>query len=98
MGPIEVLWMAIPGLSIMPTNSLGILTSLAFLYLVALGVYRLYFSPSARFPGPKLAALTYWYEFYYDVWLEGQYTWKIRDLHNKYGRKVIQGDGKNIWD
>ncbi|KAI0011562.1 cytochrome P450 [Xylariaceae sp. FL0662B] len=54
-------------------------------YLIALGVYRLYFAPSARFPGPKLAALTFWYEFYYDAWLEGQYTWKIRDLHRKYG-------------
>ena len=47
--------------------------------------YRLHLSPVARFPGPKLAALTFLYEFYYDVWQEGQYTWKIRDLHDKYG-------------
>lgn len=56
--------------------------------LLGLGIlitYRLYLSPIAGFPGPKLAALTFLYEFYYDVWQEGQYTWKIRDLHDKYG-------------
>lgn len=54
--------------------------------LLFCAVYRLYLTPSARFPGPKLAALSYWYEFYYDVWPhQGQYTWKIRDLHRRYG-------------
>ena len=57
-------------------------------YLVLLAIYRLYFTPSAKFPGPKLAALTFWYEFYYDVWHEGQYTWKIRDLHKQYGMHI----------
>lgn len=29
--------------------------------------------------------LRFRYEFYYDVWLEGQYTFKIRELHKVYG-------------
>lgn len=54
--------------------------------LLGLAIYRLYLTPSAKFPGPRLAALCYWYEFYYDVWPhEGQYTWKIRQLHQEYG-------------
>ena len=30
-----------------------------FVYLAIQGIWRLYFSPIAKFPGPKLAALTY---------------------------------------
>jgi hypothetical protein len=54
-------------------------------YILGGAVYRLYFSPLAKFPGPKLAALTLWYEFYYDVVKKGRYTWKIGELHKKYG-------------
>jgi hypothetical protein len=71
----------------LPTNqqllTLGVAASV--LYILALLTYRLYFSPIAKFPGPKLAALTFWYEFYYDVIKRGRYTWKIGELHQKYG-------------
>lgn len=56
------------------------------LYLVSLAVYRLHLSPIAKFPGPKLAALTLWYEFYHDVVRGGQYCFKINQLHDQYGR------------
>lgn len=49
-------------------------------------VYRLQFHPLARFPGPKLAAITLWYETYHDVWLRGKYVFKIKEMHEKYGR------------
>jgi len=55
------------------------------IYVFSLVVYRLYLSPVARFPGPRLAALTNWYEFYYDVIREGEFTWHIQKLHKKYG-------------
>ncbi|KAG0645946.1 Cytochrome P450 monooxygenase sdnE [Hyphodiscus hymeniophilus] len=55
------------------------------LSIVAQGVWRLYFSPVSKFLGPKLAALTYWYEFCYDILQHGQYIWKIRDMHERYG-------------
>ena len=56
-----------------------------FIYFFSLAFYRLYWGPLAKFPGPKLAALTYWVEFYYDVVKRGQYTFKIAELHEKYG-------------
>ena len=54
-------------------------------YCVAGVLYRLQFHPLARFPGPKIAAATLWYEFYYDCILYGQYTFKIGRMHEKYG-------------
>lgn len=54
-------------------------------YLIYLVVERLFLSPLARFPGPKLAALSNWYEFYYDVLQQGQLTAHIQKLHDEYG-------------
>lgn len=65
------------------TLSLGVAG--AVVYVLWLAIYRLWLSPIAHFPGPKLAALTMWYEFYYDSFLEGQYTFRIAEMHRKYG-------------
>ena len=48
-------------------------------------IYRLYFSPVAKFPGPRLAAVSFWYEFYWDVVKGGRYAWHITELHKRYG-------------
>ncbi|KAJ2902593.1 hypothetical protein MKZ38_000354 [Zalerion maritima] len=55
------------------------------LYHVQLAVRRLFLSPLSAFPGPRLAALSNWYEFYYDVLKEGKFTAHIQELHKKYG-------------
>lgn len=68
------------GLSVIAT-ALALITC----YLSYLVVARLLLSPLARFPGPKLAALSNWYEFYYDVLQQGQFTAHIQKLHNRYG-------------
>ncbi|KAI9042963.1 cytochrome P450 [Aspergillus affinis] len=54
-------------------------------YLIGLGVYRLYIHPLANVPGPKIAAITQWYELYYDVWQSGQYFLKVEEFHKQYG-------------
>lgn len=54
-------------------------------YYVTLIFYRLFLHPLAHFPGPRLAAVSRWYEGYYDVILDGQYTSKIAKMHKIYG-------------
>ncbi|KUJ14554.1 cytochrome P450 [Mollisia scopiformis] len=62
-----------------------------FLYCVGVAIHRLYFSKYSKFPGPKLAAITYWYVFWYDVVsAKGQYMYKIRDLHKEYNSPIIR--------
>ena len=62
------------------------ITLIATIFYTLYGaIYRLYFSPVAKFPGPKVAALTFWYEFYYDVLHHGSYAWEIERMHKKYG-------------
>ncbi|EXJ53332.1 uncharacterized protein A1O5_13425 [Cladophialophora psammophila CBS 110553] len=73
-------------------------------YLVSLAIYRLYCSPIAQFPGPKLAALSRWYEFYHEVALRGQFTFHIAELHRKYGPIVrinpqeLHASDSEFWD
>ncbi|KAJ5312793.1 hypothetical protein N7508_003623 [Penicillium antarcticum] len=48
-------------------------------------IYNLYFHPLSKFPGPKIAAATFLYEFYYDVIKSGMYLWEIERMHKEYG-------------
>ena len=63
----------------------SVFVSLILCYVLYGAFSRLVLSPIRLVPGPKLAALTFWYEFYYDVVLFGRYTWKIAELHQQYG-------------
>lgn len=59
------------------------------IYYVALQpLYRVTLHPLAGFPGPKLAAATKWYEFYFDFLVPpgGQFAAHITRLHRKYGQ------------
>ncbi|KAF6220284.1 hypothetical protein HO133_003416 [Letharia lupina] len=62
--------------------SAALLTTLYTLYGL---IYRLYFSPLAKYPGPRLAAATRWYEFYYDVVKRNRFSWQIQKMHDHYG-------------
>lgn len=62
------------------------LAALSLLYFLAVIVYRWHFHPLAHFPGPPLAITTYLYEWYFDLYLKGQYTFRLRSLHKQYGK------------
>ena len=60
--------------------------AVAALYGLGIVFQRLVLSPIAKFPGPKLAALTRKYETYYEAYQNYEYLWKIKQLHSKYGK------------
>jgi hypothetical protein len=67
--------------------SLPVLCVAAYLlYLIGRAFYRLYFHPLAKFPGPRLAAATTFYEAYFEIVLKGQYSKQISKLHDEYGK------------
>ncbi|KAF3404731.1 Trichodiene oxygenase [Talaromyces pinophilus] len=69
----------------MDTFTVASLGAVVLFYLATLASYRLFLHPLATFPGPKLAAITRYYEAYYDIVNNGQYTFKIAELHKEYG-------------
>lgn len=72
-------------IDVLHTSILAAAILISVAYTIGLCLYRIYFSPVSHIPGPLLAKATYWYEFYYDVVQQGQYTFKIKELHEHYG-------------
>ncbi|KAI0147622.1 cytochrome P450 [Xylariaceae sp. FL1272] len=68
-----------------------ILILISSCYLTYLALSRCFLSPLAKVPGPLLAALTYWFECYYDVFKPAQYVFKIKALHEIYGPVIRIG-------
>lgn len=73
------------------TSSVEVILVSWVVYAIYGAIWRLYFSPLAKFPGPKLAALTRLYEAYYEVIKGGQYTFKLLELHENYGKMNLRG-------
>ena len=53
-------------------------------------VYRLWLSPLARFPGPRIAGMTSLYEFYFDYFRQATYCFEIERMHKTYGRQILR--------
>lgn len=54
-------------------------------YSLSLVIFRLYFHPLARFPGPKILAATTWFETYVDLF-HHDFPQRLSKIHEKYGK------------
>lgn len=61
------------------------LSVVAVVWILGFVVTRLYLHPLSKFPGPRIAAVTRWYEFYHDVLRDGTYVKYYPKLHKKLG-------------
>jgi cytochrome P450 len=68
-----------------------LLIALSLSYAGALVIYRLFFHPLHKYPGPTLAALTEGYEAYYNLIKQGGLVKEIAKLHRVYGPVVRIG-------
>jgi hypothetical protein len=67
-------------------SSLAIALIALVAWYIVRTAYRVFFHPLAKFPGPTLAAVTTWYEGWFDVITgKGRFTFHLKDLHDKYG-------------
>ena len=67
-----------------PSTLVVCIVAFLILYTAYGVIYCLFLSPVAQFPGRKLAALTFWYEFHFDVVKRGCYVWQIKRMHETY--------------
>jgi hypothetical protein len=72
------------GISVVLATLLG-----TVVWVLYKAIYRLTLSPLVHIPGPRLAGLTTLYAAYFDVYLPGQYVFKIKEFHQKYGYSLI---------
>ncbi|KAJ5267074.1 hypothetical protein N7478_009882 [Penicillium angulare] len=63
-------------------------------YACTIAVYRLFFHPLAKYPGPKLAAITNWYPSFYAY--RGDYHLKNRAWHDQYG-DIVRAGPNTLW-
>lgn len=72
--------------ALLSARTMVIMFAMWLVYRVAIALYNISpLHPLYRFPGPKLAAMGFFYEGYYDWILVGRYGHEIRRMHEIYG-------------
>jgi hypothetical protein len=61
--------------------------------LISTILYRLFLHPLSNVPGPRLAAATWLYEIYFDLYLGGKFVFEIGRLHDVYGELRMPAPG-----
>ncbi|KAK3345528.1 cytochrome P450 [Neurospora tetraspora] len=78
-------WASSRAATLSPGTAALLVITTWLLYITSLAIYRLYFHPLAKFPGRKMAVVTTWYEFYYELRYGGQYIFEIEKMHKEFG-------------
>ncbi|KAH6605514.1 cytochrome p450 [Trichoderma cornu-damae] len=65
-----------------------LMAAFAILSTLTKWIYNLHLHPQRKIPGPRLAAMTGLYEFWFDVVMNGQYSSEIKRMHEVYGPVV----------
>lgn len=63
--------------------------ALLCLWSLSKAVYNVYFHPLSRFPGPKLAVASLWWQTYLDLWKKDSLSLKLVELHATYGNLLV---------
>jgi hypothetical protein len=71
--------------SVRDTTWIIVLLAAGFTYVAVLVTYRFWIHPLANVPGPKIAAVTGWWEIYENVWKKGHLPFELKRLHEIYG-------------
>ncbi|KAE8356476.1 Trichodiene oxygenase [Aspergillus coremiiformis] len=75
-----------------PAAVVGTVVGVYVLHFLWTCFYNIFLHPLRKIPGPKLAAIGPYLEFYHEVIRDGQYLWEIQKMHEKYGPIVRVND------
>nr|UWK20198.1 cytochrome P450 [Trichoderma psychrophilum] len=64
------------------------MAALAIVSTLVQWFYNLYLHPKRSIPGPRLAAMSSLYEFWFDIVRDGKYPEEIKRMHEVYGPVV----------
>lgn len=62
--------------------------SIVLIPFVMNAIYNMYFHPLSRIPGPRLAAITRWWSFYYEI--QHAFPDKCREISEQYHTDIIR--------
>lgn len=71
--------------SLVSLNPFHLFLVVILIWIIGHIIYRLYFHPLAKVPGPTLAAITWLYQTYYSFIGGSRFYLRIERLHRIYG-------------
>lgn len=81
--------------TLFPSHSIGLpgaIVAAIVIYLTSLVVYRRWFHPLAKIPGPFWASVTHFYIVKYNLFSEkSQFYLQVEKLHQQYGMQKCTG-------